>query len=83
VALMVIPVLVIAGWVMDKPMDINFPTVEVVLFFLAVMTTAPVLISGSSNWLHGSLLLTCYLFIAFAMWHEEGTVADWEGEIRM
>lgn len=24
----------------------------------------------NSNWIHGSLLITCYLFIAFAVWHE-------------
>jgi Ca2+/H+ antiporter len=52
---------------------------QIILFTMAVITAMPVLITGSSNWLHGSLLITCYGFIGFALWHEEGTVEEAEG----
>ena len=71
ISVFVIPFLVIAGWIMKRPMSLNFSAVELILYIMSVIITIPVLTAGTSNWIHGSLLITCYLFIAFALWHEK------------
>ncbi|TFJ85357.1 hypothetical protein NSK_003316, partial [Nannochloropsis salina CCMP1776] len=38
--------------------------------------------AGSSNWIHGSLLITCYIFISFAIWHESETPLTGAGATR-
>ena len=38
--------------------------------------------SGKTNWIQGSLLITCYIFISFAVWHETDTAASVDGTRR-
>jgi Ca2+:H+ antiporter len=72
----VIPFLVLVGWLMGKPMSLAFPVFEVVIFVLSVIITVPILLSGSSHWLLGSMLITSYAFVAFAFWFERGHGTD-------
>jgi Ca2+:H+ antiporter len=63
-ALFVTPATVIFGWIVNKPMDLNFKSFQAIVLVLAVMMTSSILIDGQSTWLHGSLLVTAYFIIS-------------------
>lgn len=66
IALFVAPVLVIAGWVIGQPMDLNFNPFELVTVTVAVLIANSISSDGESNWLEGSLLLATYAVVAIA-----------------
>jgi Ca2+:H+ antiporter len=66
IALFVAPVLVIAGWIMGQPMDLNFNPFELVAVTVAVLIANSISSDGESNWLEGSLLLATYAVVALA-----------------
>ena len=66
IALFVAPVLVIAGWAIGQPMDLNFNPFELVAVTVAVLIANSISSDGESNWLEGSLLLATYAVIALA-----------------
>ena len=66
IALFVAPVLVIAGWVIGQPMDLNFNPFELVAVAVAVLIANSVISDGESNWLEGSLLLATYIVLGLA-----------------
>ena len=67
IALFVAPVLVIAGWFIDRPMDLNFNPFELVAVVVAVSIANSISSDGESNWLEGSLLLATYIILGFAL----------------
>ena len=66
IALFVAPVLVIAGWVIGQPMDLNFNPFELVAVMVAVLIANSISSDGNSNWLEGSLLLATYTILGLA-----------------
>lgn len=66
IALFVAPVLVLSGWFLDQPMDLNFNPFELVAVGVAVLIANSVSSDGRSNWLEGTLLLATYLVIGAA-----------------
>ena len=66
IALFVAPVLVIAGWIIGQPMDLNFNPFELVAVMVAVLIANSISSDGESNWLEGSLLIATYAVIAIA-----------------
>lgn len=68
IALFVAPVLVIAGWFMGQPMDLNFNPFELVAVVVAVLITNSISSDGKSNWLEGILLLAAYAVLGFAFY---------------
>ncbi|NJO77457.1 MAG: calcium/proton exchanger [Cyanobacteria bacterium RM1_2_2] len=66
IALFVAPVLVIAGWFLGQPMDLNFNPFELVAVAVAVLIANSVSSDGRSNWLEGTLLLATYVVIGAA-----------------
>ena len=70
ISLFVVPLTVLVGWGADKPMTLNFPHFEVVLYVLSVFTVSVCLSNGKGNWLEGSLLVTTYVMIAIGFWFE-------------
>ncbi|PSB11316.1 calcium/proton exchanger [Pleurocapsa sp. CCALA 161] len=66
IALFVAPVLVIAGWIIGQPMDLNFNPFELVAVTVAVLIANSISSDGESNWLEGSLLLATYAVVALA-----------------
>ncbi|MEO0309839.1 MAG: cation transporter, partial [Gloeomargarita sp. DG02_3_bins_56] len=69
VALLVAPVLVIAGEFLGQPMDLNFNLFEVVAVAVAVTVANLISLDGRSNWLEGSLLLASYVVLASAFYY--------------
>lgn len=69
IALLVAPILVIASYLIGKPMDlvIHRP-IELAGLLGAALITANVANDGESNWLEGALLLGVYLLLALAFY---------------
>lgn len=68
IALFVAPVLVLAGWVMGQPMDLDFNPFELVAVGVAVLIANSISSDGRSNWLEGTLLLAAYTVLGLAFY---------------
>jgi len=68
VALMVIPLLVIVGWIMGVELTLVFSLFETVVIFISVLIVNQLINDGKSNWLEGVMLLSAYCIIAVAYW---------------
>jgi len=68
IALFVAPVLVISGWVMKQPMDLDFNPFELVAVAVSVLIANSISSDGKSNWLEGTLLLAAYTVLGFAFY---------------
>ncbi|MEM1254694.1 MAG: calcium/proton exchanger [Cyanobacteria bacterium P01_H01_bin.21] len=66
IALFVAPVLVIAGWFMGQPMDLDFNNFELIAVVVSILIANSISSDGSSNWLEGTLLLATYIIIGLA-----------------
>mmetsp|Transcript_28913 Transcript_28913/g.42864 ORF Transcript_28913/g.42864 Transcript_28913/m.42864 type:complete len:441 (-) Transcript_28913:219-1541(-) len=71
IAMFVIPVIVIAGWITDKDMTLNFPQFEVFLYVLSIIIVKMCLGNGSGNWLLGCILVATYILVAIGFWFEK------------
>jgi len=68
ISVFVIPLCVMIGWFMGKPMTLNFHIFETALLLLTVICVAFVLMDGRSHWLKGAMLLFSYFMIAATFW---------------
>lgn len=68
IALFVAPVLVIAGWVLGIPMDLDFNPFEFVAVAVSVLIANSISSDGKSNWLEGTLLLAAYTVLGIAFY---------------
>ncbi|KHG42452.1 MULTISPECIES: calcium/proton exchanger [Aphanizomenon] len=68
IALFVAPVLVIAGWIVGQPMDLDFNPFELVAVAVSVLIANSISSDGKSNWLEGTLLLAAYTVLGFAFY---------------
>jgi Ca2+:H+ antiporter len=57
IALFVIPSLVILGWLVHRPMTLNFETFQTVILFLAILLVNHLLQNGKYTYMHGLLLV--------------------------
>ncbi|KAG8909242.1 hypothetical protein FRC01_007059, partial [Tulasnella sp. 417] len=72
ISLLVIPFIVILGWIIGKPLTLLFDPFEAVVLFLTVITVNYVVADGQSNWLEGMILMCLYVVIAVALWFYPG-----------
>lgn len=68
IALFVIPLMVILGWVVGQPLSLNFQVFETVGLFLTIILSSLVLSSGKSDWLYGSVMIMAYFVLAASFW---------------
>ncbi len=68
IALFVAPLLVIIGWFIGQPMDLNFNPFELVAVAVAVLIANSISSDGNSNWLEGVLLLATYTVVGLAFY---------------
>lgn len=66
IALFVAPVLVLASYLREEPMDLLFTTLEIVAVILGVLIAKMVAEDGESNWLEGLMLLMIYAILGLA-----------------
>jgi Ca2+:H+ antiporter len=57
IALFVIPVLVMLGWILGKAMTLNFETFQTVILFLAILLVNHLLQNGKYTYIHGLMLV--------------------------
>lgn len=68
VACLVLPIIVLVSYAMGQPMGLIFEPIELVALGLGLAMMVPVLLDGSSNWMEGTQLLTCYVILATVLW---------------
>jgi Ca2+:H+ antiporter len=68
IALFVVPILVIAGIIMGKPVTLVFTIFELVSIFLAAIILNLIAHDGKSNWFEGLMLTTVYVIIAIGFY---------------
>jgi Ca2+:H+ antiporter len=68
IALFVAPALVLIGWAIGQPMNLNFNPFELVAVAMAVIITNSISNDGRSNWLEGILLLITYAVLGIAFY---------------
>ncbi|MEM6837230.1 MAG: calcium/proton exchanger [Cyanobacteria bacterium P01_C01_bin.120] len=70
IALFVAPVLVLAGWLWGKPMNLSFAPLELLAVAVAVLITNSISSDGRSNWLEGTMLLATYAILGLAFYFQ-------------
>jgi Ca2+:H+ antiporter len=68
VALFVTPVLVLAGWILDKPMTLVFNGFELTALVAATLVAVLISVDGESNWLEGVQLVALYAILGIAFY---------------
>lgn len=63
------PLVVMVGWALGKPMDLNFEIFMIALLVLSILVVGNFLRDGESNWLEGALLVVVYVIVAIASWY--------------
>ncbi|KAK3356566.1 calcium/proton exchanger [Lasiosphaeria hispida] len=63
------PLVVIVGWILGKPIDLNFEILMIGLLVLSILVVGNFLRDGESNWLEGALLVIIYVIIAIMCWY--------------
>jgi len=58
------PLVVLVGWALGKPMDLNFEIFMVVLLVISILVVGNFLRDGESNWLEGALLVVSFMFLS-------------------
>ncbi|XP_062016012.1 vacuolar cation/proton exchanger 5-like [Rosa rugosa] len=75
-----IPFCVVIGWIMGRPMDLNFQLFETATLFITVLVVAFLLQDGTSNYFKGLMLILCYLIVAASFFvHVDPSAADEAG----
>jgi Ca2+:H+ antiporter len=70
IALFVLPMVVVIGWITGRDMTLRFPPMQVYLYLLSTFIVSLVLSNQRSNWLEGSMLIFTYIIIAIGIYHE-------------
>ncbi len=68
IALFVAPVLVLVGWLIGQPMNLDFHPFELVAVAVSVLIANSISSDGRSNWLEGTLLLAAYAVLGLAFY---------------
>lgn len=69
IALLVTPILVILGWIMDIPMTFRFSIMEVVILAGSVVLVNYLIADHETNWLEGIMLISLFLMCALAFYY--------------
>jgi Ca2+:H+ antiporter len=68
IAMMVTPLMVILGWIINQPMTLYFEVFETAVLFMTVILVFALVIDGSSNWLEGAMLIGVYVILGIAFY---------------
>lgn len=63
------PLVVIIGWALKKPMDLNFEVFMLVSLVLAIIVAVHFLADAQSSYLRGWFLVVVYIIIALSAWY--------------
>ncbi|KAF3907035.1 hypothetical protein AA313_de0202122 [Arthrobotrys entomopaga] len=80
IALLVIPFVVVLGWILGiDEMTLFFDGFQVVLLLVSVLLVNYLIQDGKSNFLEGTLLMATYIIIAVAAWYFPAPPGQIEG----
>lgn len=68
IALFVAPILVVVGWLIGQPMNLDFNPFDLIAVAVAVLLTNSISSDGRSNWFEGVLLLAAYAVLGLAFY---------------
>ncbi|KAK3250727.1 hypothetical protein CYMTET_39906 [Cymbomonas tetramitiformis] len=75
IAVFVLPLCVVVGWVMGQPLDLNMHVFETVTLVMTVITVAFCISDGESNWLKGLTLILAYCILSASFFfHQRGVM---------
>ncbi|KAF5787375.1 putative calcium/proton exchanger, sodium/calcium exchanger membrane region [Helianthus annuus] len=63
ISMFAIPFCVVVGWIMGRPLDLNFQLFETATLIMTVLVVAFMLQDGTSNYFKGLMLVFCYLIV--------------------
>jgi len=66
IALCVVPALCLVGWILQKPLTLDFHPFETIVLVVSVLVVTSTVRQGTSTWLEGIMLIISYLIIALA-----------------
>ncbi|KAG9304109.1 hypothetical protein G9A89_006019 [Geosiphon pyriformis] len=69
IALLIGPLLVVIGWFIDRPLTLDFTSLEVAVLACSVLIVNYLVADSKANWLEGIMLLASYLIIAVAFFY--------------
>ncbi|KAF8927195.1 hypothetical protein BGZ47_002275 [Haplosporangium gracile] len=69
IALLVTPILVLLGWIMDEPMTFRFSIMEVVILAGSVVLVNYLIADHQTNWIEGIMLIALFLMCALAFYY--------------
>ncbi|EQC31545.1 hypothetical protein SDRG_10717 [Saprolegnia diclina VS20] len=67
ISLFVVPVCVVAGWIMGSPMSLAFNAFEAITYVIGTIIVYVIVADGKSNWLEGAMLIILYCLIGVAL----------------
>jgi len=70
------PLVVIVGWGLHKPMDLNFEVFNIFVLILSIIVVGNFLRDQKSNYLEGSLCVIVYVIIAVAAYYYPNRTAS-------
>ncbi|KAF9138506.1 hypothetical protein BGX30_009080 [Mortierella sp. GBA39] len=69
ISLLVTPILVLLGWIMDQPMTLRFSIMEVVILAGSVVLVNYLIADHETNWIEGIMLIALFLMCAIAFYY--------------
>lgn len=63
------PLVVLVGWGLNKPMDLNFELFDIVILIISIIVVGNFLRDQKSNYLEGALCVIVYIIIAIAAYY--------------
>merc|ERR1719161_1319604 len=70
IAMVVLPLAVFMGYLLDQPMTLNLRVMHSVSLVVSAVVTFAVMVDGKSNWLRGYTLLTTFFMIALIVFFQ-------------
>ncbi|KAF9571274.1 hypothetical protein EC968_000770 [Mortierella alpina] len=70
ISLLVTPLLVLLGWIIDEPMTFRFSLMEAVILAGSVLMVNYLIQDNETNWLEGGLLLAAFFMCAMAFYYD-------------
>ncbi|OQR82085.1 Ca2 :Cation Antiporter (CaCA) Family [Thraustotheca clavata] len=67
ISLFVVPVCVVAGWIMNSPMSLAFNAFEAITYVIGTIIVYVIVADGKSNWLEGAMLIILYCLVGVAL----------------
>ncbi|TAQ89995.1 hypothetical protein B7494_g1677 [Chlorociboria aeruginascens] len=73
------PLVVVVGWGLHKPMDLNFDLFNIAILILAILVVGNFLRDQKSNYLEGALCVIVYMIVAVAAFYYPNPETTTEG----